>query len=242
MVRFAQSGSHAKSARLDGAAALLQRGSRVAPRRVCKAQVVPARVQHIDDLDCIRVAGVSWRPLRRTLGITAFGANAYTADAGEEVVEAHFETSGQEEMYVVIRGAARFEVAGKTFDARAATIVFLPDGADHRRAVATQDGTMILAVGGMPGTITPPAWEWRFAAAGARSAGDFDRAYAICAEGLAFHPEEANLQFDLACLAAVGGHRERALEHLRKAIALNSRARVWMATEDDLISIRDEVD
>lgn len=201
-----------------------------------------ARVQRIEDLDRIDVAGVHWRPLRRTLGITAFGTNAYTADAGEEVVEAHEEGSGDEEMYVVVMGAARFEVAGESFDAGPGTVVFLPDGEDHRRAMATEDGTVILAVGGVPGTITPSAWEWRFAAAPARDAGDFDRAYEICAEGLALHPKEANLHFDLACFAALGGQRERALEHLRKAIELNPRARVWMETDDDLVSIRDQVD
>jgi tetratricopeptide (TPR) repeat protein len=202
---------------------------------------MPARIQRIEDLDRIPVAGVNWRPLRRTLGITAFGTNAYTADAGEEVVEAHTEGSGHEEMYVVIAGAARFEVAGETLDAGAGTVVFLPEGEDHRRAVATEDGTTVLAVGGMPGTIAPSAWEWRFAAAPARDAGDYDRAYEICAEGLAVHPDEANLQFDLACFAALGGHRERAIEHLRKAIELNPRAREWMATDDDLVSIRDEM-
>lgn len=200
-----------------------------------------ARVQRIEDLDRIDVAGVHWRPLRRTLGITAFGTNAYTADAGEEVVEPHVESTGDEEMYVVLTGAARFEVAGDSFDAGPGTVVFLPDGGDHRRAVATEDGTVILAVGGRPGTITPSAWEWRFAAAPARDAGDFDQAYAICSEGLDVHPEEANLHFDLACLAALGGHRERALEHLRRAIDLNPRARVWMQTEEDLASIRDQV-
>jgi hypothetical protein len=41
-----------------------------------------ARLQRIEELDSIAVAGVHWRPLRRALGVTAFGTNAYTADAG----------------------------------------------------------------------------------------------------------------------------------------------------------------
>ena len=79
-----------------------------------------ARVQRIDELDSISVAGVNWRPLRRTLGVTAFGTNAYTADAGEEIVEDHDELledppegqRGHEEMYVVITGRAAFTGAG----------------------------------------------------------------------------------------------------------------------------------
>ena len=39
-------------------------------------------VAHIDDLDRFPVddEGLLWRPVRRRLGITAFGTNAYTAE------------------------------------------------------------------------------------------------------------------------------------------------------------------
>ena len=42
----------------------------------------------IDQIEAIPVVGgeLKWRPVRRTLGIGAFGINAYTADAGELVV------------------------------------------------------------------------------------------------------------------------------------------------------------
>ena len=47
----------------------------------------------------------SWKPLRRTLGIDAFGINAYTAPPGDHVVEEHTEeTLGHQEAYVVIVG------------------------------------------------------------------------------------------------------------------------------------------
>ena len=41
-----------------------------------------ARLQRIEELGSIAVAGVHWRPLRRALGVTAFGTDADTADAG----------------------------------------------------------------------------------------------------------------------------------------------------------------
>ena len=197
-----------------------------------------AHVQRIDELESIPVAGVNWRPLRRALGITAFGTNAYTADAGEQVIEAHAEGSGHEEMYVVIGGRARLTVAGENIEDGAGTVVYLPDGGDRREAVAVEDGTTVLAVGGMPNTITPSAWEWRFAAAPAYDAGDFGRAYEICVEGLGVHPNDANLHYELACFSARDGNRDRALEHLRKAVASNPRAREWMRSDDDLASIR----
>ena len=66
-------------------------------------------VVHIDDLDRFPVddEGLLWRPVRRRLGITAFGTNAYTAEAGHErVVEEHFERDGAEELYFVASGRA----------------------------------------------------------------------------------------------------------------------------------------
>ena len=63
---------------------------------------------HIDDAERIPGHGFDWRPLRKALGTTAFGINAYTADAGGEVIETHDELSqgaaGHEELYVVIAG------------------------------------------------------------------------------------------------------------------------------------------
>ena len=50
------------------------------------------QVVHLSQLDDIPVAGVHFRPVRRALGITAFGINGYTADAGERVIEEHDET------------------------------------------------------------------------------------------------------------------------------------------------------
>ena len=48
---------------------------------------------------------LEWIPLRRRLGIRAFGTNAYrAASAGDLIVEDHHESSGQEEIYVVMTG------------------------------------------------------------------------------------------------------------------------------------------
>ena len=56
-----------------------------------------------------------WRPVRRRLGITAFGINAYTGEPGENVVEKHDEERlGHEELYVVVSGRARFELDGES--------------------------------------------------------------------------------------------------------------------------------
>ena len=78
----------------------------------------------------ISVAGVSWLPLRRELGVEAFGVNAYVADAGELVVEEHTEQGlRHEEVYVVLRGAATFTLDGVKSDAPHGTVVHVPNPA-----------------------------------------------------------------------------------------------------------------
>jgi hypothetical protein len=76
------------------------------------------RTLRIDDTDGLPVLGtLMWQPVRRPLGISAFGINAYTAGkAGDEVVEEHTEQA-EEEAYVVIRGHATFTVDGEEIDA-----------------------------------------------------------------------------------------------------------------------------
>jgi mannose-6-phosphate isomerase-like protein (cupin superfamily) len=74
--------------------------------------------------------------------------NAYGGDAGTRFVHEHDETKGdQEELYVVLRGAARFTFDGEELEARAITFVAVPDPTVSRAAVATEDGTLLLAVG-----------------------------------------------------------------------------------------------
>ena len=71
----------------------------------------PYGVMRLDEMEAIPVAGVRWKPVRRTLGIEAFGINAYTGDAGEHVVEEHDEqgggAGGHEEVYAVITAGPR---------------------------------------------------------------------------------------------------------------------------------------
>src|SRR3954465_8660728 len=120
------------------------------------------RVIALDEIEALPGPDtLTWRPVRATLGLKAFGTNAYTAaEAGEDVAEPHPE-SEHEELYLVFRGAARFTVDGETFDAPAGTYVHLPDPAAQRQAVALAPGTTIMRCGGPP-TFEPSDWEERF--------------------------------------------------------------------------------
>jgi tetratricopeptide (TPR) repeat protein len=205
------------------------------------------RVAHLDDLDRIEAAGGLYRPIRRPLGVRAFGINAYTAvKAGDQVIERHDEVSGggpgrQEELYMVIAGHAEFTVAGETVDAPAGTLVFIPDPTAERRAVATADETTVVVVGGPADAPIPTsAFEYWFAAEPAYRAGEYERAAEIASEGLAEWPNHGTLHYQLACYHALAGRRDQALAHLATAVENEPRATEWAAADADLDSIRDD--
>lgn len=202
-------------------------------------------VVRFDELDSIPVAGagINWRPIRRRFGIRAYGINAYSADSpGEHVVEEHTEEGLQhEEVYIVITGHATFTLGDEEVDAPAGTIVYLRDPAVKRAAIAREAGTTVLAVGGKPGeAYDPSAWEWWFAAAPHREAGDFERAVEIVAEGVEEKPDSAPLVYNLACYEALAGRTDDALEHLQRAIELDEKCLEWAREDEDFASIRDD--
>ena len=204
------------------------------------------KVVRIQEIEPIPVVGgeLQWRPLRRTLGIEAFGINAYTANAGELVVEEHDETGAgaghHEELYVVVTGHATFTVNGEEIDAPVGTCVFLDDPKERRGARAMEDGTTVLAIGGVRGEpfkISP--WEFAFAGSPAYDAKRYEEAKALLVEGLEVHPGNTSLLYNLACMEALLGERDAALEHLSQAKS-NPRVREWAATDSDLDSLRDD--
>ena len=112
------------------------------------------------------------KPVRRRLGISAFGANArVAAEAGQALVLPHderqggpYETDGHEELYVVLRGRAVFTLDGEEVDAPAGTLLFVRDPAVVRSAVAGEPDTAIIGIGAPPGRAFRPAgWEARAA-------------------------------------------------------------------------------
>jgi hypothetical protein len=89
-----------------------------------------------------------WYPLQHHFGLRAFGVNAFGGDSGIRLVAPHDELeSGQEELYFVVRGAARFTLAGEDFHAPAVTVVAVTDPAVRRAAVAAEDETIVVVVG-----------------------------------------------------------------------------------------------
>jgi tetratricopeptide (TPR) repeat protein len=202
------------------------------------------RVARIDDLERVPIAGTIWRPIRRALDVTGVAVNAYTAaNAGDEVIEPHDETSAgagaHEELYFVASGAAEFKISGERVAAPAGTMLVVDVGT-HRAAKATADDTTVFVIGGPPGAALPPSpFEYWYAAEPAYQAGEYERAYEIAAEGLAHYPEHPTLNYQLACHRALAGDPDGALRHFRLAYEANPDVLEWAAGDDDLASIRD---
>jgi quercetin dioxygenase-like cupin family protein len=114
-----------------------------------------------------------WKPVRRHLGVGAFGTNAFVAaNRGDVVIERHDELpkpgeQAHQELYLVLQGRARFTVDGSSFDVEPGGIVFIDDPQLVREAVAAEPQTVVFAVGAPPESgFTPSEWEERFFARG----------------------------------------------------------------------------
>jgi mannose-6-phosphate isomerase-like protein (cupin superfamily) len=200
------------------------------------------KLLRLDEIEGIPVFGtLVWKPIRRTLGVTAFGINAYTAaEAGDEVVEEHTETQlGHEEIYAVVAGRATFTIDGREVDAPAGTLVYLDDPAERRHAVAKEPGTTVLAIGGVPGKHEPSAWEFFFPALPAIREGDYDRARTLLTDALAENDAPV-VRYQLACVEALAGNADRALEELNVAVEREPRLAASAQSDDDFASIRDD--
>lgn len=203
-----------------------------------------ARIARLDEVEPIHVAGGLYQPLRRLLGVRAFGINAYTARAaGDQLIERHDETGAgsghHEEAYIVVSGQARFTVGEQEIEAPTGTIVFVPDIAATRSAVAVVPDTTAIVVGGpadRPLPVSP--FEYWFLAEEPYRRGDYRTAIEIASEGLEQWPDHPVIHYQLACYRALAGDREQALDHLERAVADDARAREWAATDSDLEPLR----
>jgi mannose-6-phosphate isomerase-like protein (cupin superfamily) len=203
-------------------------------------------IAHVDELDALPINGGEfvWRPVRRRFGISAFGTNAYTAEEpGQRLIEEHRESDGHEEMYVVLRGRATFELGADEVDAPAGTIVYARPGT-KRGAIAAEARTAVLAVGAKPGVLFEPSrWEDIFAASSYAELGELDRARSLVQGTLERWPDAWQGFYNAACIEARFGDPEAAIAHLERSVELDAESTKQAADGDsDLDSIRERPD
>lgn len=181
--------------------------------------------------------------VRRRLGVTSFGIQAFRAPGGVDVIPEHDETllgeAGQEELYLVLGGAASFEIDGESVEAPAGSLVHVQPTA-KRKATAKDASTTILVIGGTPGKAYAPAPEEAAEAFAAYGEGDYETAIAKQQIVVERRPDDPVAHFNAGCFAARAGRSDDAIEHLRRAVELNDRVKELVATDGDLDSIRDD--
>jgi tetratricopeptide (TPR) repeat protein len=183
--------------------------------------------------------------LRRTLDIGAFGASAsYQAKAGEEVVGEHDElgpgADGHEELYVVVQGSATFTLDGEEIEAPQGTVVFVQPGTT-RKAVATSDETIVLAVGGRRGEAyrVPPGGELSDFFEHYNKQ-DYEGALAACHVALEKHPGNALILFNIACMQSMLGRGDEALATLAESVEKWPKFKENAQADDDFASLRED--
>ncbi|HHO49416.1 MAG TPA: cupin domain-containing protein [Deltaproteobacteria bacterium] len=104
------------------------------------------------------IPGIRFRHARRILGVSAWGMNVLELQAGcTDYPEHDHVHDGQEEVYVVLRGRAVLHADGQRHPLPAGSMVRVPP--EVRRSLTTDEGALLLALGGTPGAIYRPEGE-----------------------------------------------------------------------------------
>src|SRR4051812_45496799 len=199
-----------------------------------------ARLDEIDEVDDGREP---FRPVRHHFGITSFGVTAWTARGeGDRIINEHDESEpeGAEELYLVVRGRAVFELDGDRVAAPAGTFVFAPPGV-KRTAFAEEPQTTVLALGGTPGkAYEPDGWELWAPLNPLYEAGEYAEAADRGRQLVAAHPQYSGLLYTLACSGSPAGRAVDALDPLGRAIDRSESCRSYAKEDSDFDPIRDE--
>jgi tetratricopeptide (TPR) repeat protein len=201
------------------------------------------KVAQIDAIEELEDAGCWYRPVRLELGISAFGATTWSGHVpGDLVVNEHDagDPTADQELFLVLRGRAIFDVDGQQIDAPAGTCLYVPPGV-RRRAHAGEAATMVLLIEGTPGKgYEPRGWEIWAPLAPLYGAGRYAEVAQALRAAVTEHPQYGMLFFNLACCESLLGQTADALDHLRRAIALSDGFRENARSDEDLVALRTE--
>ena len=200
-----------------------------------------ARIEEIPEVDDGRRP---FRPVRQHLGIETFGVTTWTGrEPGDQLINEHDEDEpgGGDELYLVLSGAARFELDGETVEAGHGTFVSVPVAVKRAAWALERDTTLLAIGGGAPGEVYEPSgWElWsplgRLFEAG-RHAELVERAQVLLED----EPRYGLVYYNVACSESLLGRTEDALAHLRRAIELRPALAEYARADEDLAALRDD--
>ena len=105
----------------------------------------------IDDIEAIMQGG--FKRARADLGVESFGMQVIEMPPGYDGYPEHDHAeTGQEEVYLVLRGSAEVTVDGERVQLDPDTIVRVGPGA-KRKIIPGDQGVRLLALGGTPGGV-----------------------------------------------------------------------------------------
>jgi tetratricopeptide (TPR) repeat protein len=200
------------------------------------------QILSLDEVETSSHRGSHLIPVRYLLSFRAAGVNAWRGDAGEQLIPPHEEDSGNEELYVVVSGRAAFTLGEETVDARSGTLVFVEAGV-HRTAVANEHGTIVFVVGAtIDEAFDGGGWDTFAVADGLRQAGRTDESRAVMQKAIGDRPEMWAMPYNAACLEALSGNTDEALEWLRRAKELAPAEEIapYLREDSDLDNLRDD--
>ena len=200
-------------------------------------------VARLDEIDEVSDGRCPFRPVRHHFGITSFGVNAWTArDAGDRIINEHDESDPDsgEELYLVARGRAVFELDGDRVAAPTGTFVFAPPGV-KRTAFAEEPETTVIALGGTPGKVyEPDGWELWAPLNPLYAAGEYAEAADRGRQLAETHPQYPGLFYNVACCESLAGRTIDAVDSLGRAIDRSESCRSYAKEDSDFDPIRDE--
>jgi tetratricopeptide (TPR) repeat protein len=196
-------------------------------------------VSRLEEIEVLNDGRLPWRPIRHHFGITAFGATAWTAGAGEPLINEHDEADGgQEELYFVLSGRAAFELDGERRDAPSGTFVFVKPGIT-RSATAEEAETTVMVIGATPGQpYEDIGWELWAPVRPLYDAGDYGAAADAALEVAEANPSYPALWYNLACCESRAGRLDAAMEHLGRAVGMSERLAGLARDDSDFDPIR----
>jgi hypothetical protein len=160
---------------------------------------------------------------------------------GDRIINEHDEQDvGDEELFLVLRGRAAFDLDGDRIEAPAGTLVFTPSGVS-RTAFAEEAGTTIVALDGTPGkAYEPRGWELWTQLAPLYDAGEYAEVAARLRAVVEEHAQYPLLFYNLACCESLMGQTTDALDHLGQAIAMKGEFCDFARDDSDFARIRDD--
>jgi mannose-6-phosphate isomerase-like protein (cupin superfamily) len=109
-------------------------------------------LKRIDDMEA--VFGGAFKRARAELGVESFGMQVMDLppNMDEQYPEHDHSDDGQEEVYLVLRGAAEIEIEGERHRLDPDTMVRVGSGVS-RKIRTGSEGARVLALGGCPGKL-----------------------------------------------------------------------------------------